>query len=155
MAAFQTNQCDDDGDTMHEPTVKEIDEIYNFILGGDMRFASASEEEIQRMLLTLDRVSNSINRREEQEEEDKQCADCEIEAKKHCDECGGYGSCDDEEEEGETGCCRTCMAVSGGQIEGCDDCGLLLWNGGGWVKEEEEEPRLIVMRVRKEQQETN
>ena len=37
----------------------------------------------------------------------------------------------------------------------CDDCGLLLWNGGGWVKEEEEEPRLIVMRVRKEQKETN
>jgi hypothetical protein len=23
---------------------------------------------------------------------DKQCRDCEIEAKKHCDECGGYGS---------------------------------------------------------------
>ena len=102
MAAFQTNQCDDDGDTMHEPTVKEIDEIYNFILGGDMRFASASEEEIQRMLLTLDRVSNSINRREEkEEEEDKQCADCEIEAKKHCDECGGYGSCSDDDEDDE------------------------------------------------------
>ena len=39
---------------------------------------------------------------EEEEIDDdteKQCADCKIEAKKHCDECGGYGSCDDEEEE--------------------------------------------------------
>ena len=26
--------------------------------------------------------------------------------------------------------CKTCMAVSGGKIEGCDDCGLLLWKGG-------------------------
>ena len=31
------------------------------------------------------------------EEEDKQCRDCEIEAKKHCDECGGYGSEEEEE----------------------------------------------------------
>ena len=31
------------------------------------------------------------------------------------------------------------MAVSGGKLEGCDDCKLLLWNGKGWVKEEEEE----------------
>ena len=109
MTTFHREQCgecgechQDDGDTVHEPTVKEIDEIYNFILGGDMRFSSASEEVIERMLLTLDRVSNSIDRREEKErddDEDKQCADCEIEAKKHCDECGGYGSCDDEDED--------------------------------------------------------
>jgi len=38
---------------------------------------------------------------EEYEEEDKQCRDCEIEAKKHCDECGGYGSDDDDDEEEE------------------------------------------------------
>tara|TARA_R110000822_G_scaffold246538_1_gene374783 strand:+ start:143 stop:547 length:405 start_codon:yes stop_codon:yes gene_type:complete len=75
MATFHREQCgecgechQDDGDTVHEPTVKEIDEIYNFILGGDMRFSSASEEVIDRMLLTLDRVSNSIDRREEKED---------------------------------------------------------------------------------------
>ena len=35
----------------------------------------------------------------EEEEEEEMCRDCEIEAKKYCDECGGYGSCSDEEDE--------------------------------------------------------
>ena len=30
-----------------------------------------------------------------EEEQKQQCRDCEIEAKKHCDECGGYGSEDE------------------------------------------------------------
>ena len=34
--------------------------------------------------------------------------------------------------------CEECMAVLGGKLEVCDDCGLLLSNGKGWVKEEEE-----------------
>ena len=31
--------------------------------------------------------------------------------------------------------CDECMAMSGGKLEGCDHCGLLVWKNGGWVKE--------------------
>ena len=34
----------------------------------------------------------------EKEEEDEQCNDCKIEAKKHCDVCGGYGGGSEDEE---------------------------------------------------------
>ena len=73
MSAFQTNQNDDDGDTAHEPTVQEIDEIYNFLLttaAVEDGSAAHLNPKIERMLLTLDRVSNSIHRREEKEEQE-------------------------------------------------------------------------------------
>ncbi len=59
-----------------------------------------------------------------------------------CYDCGACDKCKEwntDEEEEETESCKTCMAVSGGKIEGCDDCGLLLWKGGGWVKDTEDD----------------
>ena len=67
------------------------------------------------------------------EEEDKQCADCEIEAKKHCDECGGYGSCSDDDEEEEEYKCEQCsvevktekdLTITYGcmDMKFCEDC---------------------------------
>ena len=134
MATFQTDQCDD-GDTVHEPTVKEIDEIYNFILCGDMRFSSASEEVIERMLLTLDRVSNSINRREEEEEEEDPIK---------CDTCNAntYRSHQEYPDTWQYNYMAYCKECQNGSI--CEE-----------EEEDDEEPRRVVMRVRKEQQETN
>jgi len=67
-----------DGDTAAEPTVKEIDNIYNWILDVEKWLLSqdplqpddTEDKMLQRMLLSLDRMSNSINRREEKEEKD-------------------------------------------------------------------------------------
>ena len=51
-------------DAAIEPSVNEIDEIYKFLL--DLTKADdAPDMKIARMLLTLDRVSNSINRKNE------------------------------------------------------------------------------------------
>ncbi len=70
---------------------------------------------------------------DEEDDEDKQCADCEIEAKKHCDECGGYGSCSDEEEEEKDECegCGKEVVVEyedykGYTIANCNTCDLML-----------------------------
>ena len=38
---------------------------------------------------------------------DYQCRGCKVEASKHCDECGGYGSGDEEEEDDECEVCDT------------------------------------------------
>jgi hypothetical protein len=55
-------------------------------------------------MMNLDQVQNEIN--SNSDDDDKQCRNCEIEANKHCDECGGYGSNSDDDEIhicGETG----------------------------------------------------
>lgn len=64
-----------DGDTAAEPTVKEIDNIYNWICDvvcGDyirdpLQPDDTEDKMLKRMLLSLDRMSNSINRREEKD----------------------------------------------------------------------------------------
>tara|TARA_R110000787_G_scaffold112910_1_gene221822 strand:- start:7 stop:297 length:291 start_codon:yes stop_codon:yes gene_type:complete len=59
-----------DDDTEIEPTVKDIDVIYKFILDIFEETASVYASsvllppKIEKMLITLDRVSNSINRKE-------------------------------------------------------------------------------------------
>ena len=64
--------------------------------------------------------------------EKQQCRDCEIEAKKHCDECGGYGSEEDEEEEWDV--CEPCndmvlvtydVTCKGYSIANCDVCNTM------------------------------
>tara|TARA_R110000824_G_scaffold170077_1_gene347319 strand:- start:162 stop:419 length:258 start_codon:yes stop_codon:yes gene_type:complete len=43
-------------------------------------------------------ISSPPSDEEDEEDEDReQCNDCKIEAKKHCDVCGGYGSEEEEE----------------------------------------------------------
>jgi hypothetical protein len=54
--------------------------------------------------------------------EDYQCRSCEIEAKKHCDECGGYGSESEEEEEEELFQCDCGENIK--DENRCDDCGF-------------------------------
>jgi len=107
MSSTQTNHHDDDGDTAREPTVQEIDEIYNFLITSPAVLYDELNPKIERMLLTLDRVSNSINRREEQEEQDEE----EEENKCEPDRCDAVGLCsldkcyyesDEDEDEEET-----------------------------------------------------
>ena len=53
-------------------------------------------------LIGQDLYEETEDEEEEDEEEDEEkplCKDCEIETKKYCDVCGGYGSEDDEDEE--------------------------------------------------------
>ena len=54
--------------------------------------------EIKQLKDKIAKLTEELSQLENEEEEDKQCRDCEIEAKKHCDECGGYGSDDDDDE---------------------------------------------------------
>ena len=134
MATFPTNQ-NDDGDTAREPTVKEIDEIYNFLITAASVEDDAIIPKIERMLLTLDRVSNSIHRREEQEEEEK-------EKKCEPDRCDAVGLCsldkcyyesDEDEEDEDSDCvahpvyncdggCGTIMGSDDDCKRICDDC---------------------------------
>ena len=60
-----------DGDTGAEPTVEEVDHIYNNIATIFQKTELISEEIYERMILSLDRISNSINRREEKVEEEE------------------------------------------------------------------------------------
>jgi len=59
-----------DGDTEIEATVEEVDHIYNNLYAIFMKSELIDEEIYDRMILSLDRISNSINRREEKEEEE-------------------------------------------------------------------------------------
>ena len=72
MSSQTQSTQNDDGDTAREPTVQEIDQIYIFLLGGGSGVSTNRNDAVQRMLLTLDRVSNSIHRREEKEEEEEE-----------------------------------------------------------------------------------
>ena len=60
-----------DGDTGAEPTVSEVDHIYNNVATIFQKTELISEEIYERMILSLDRISNSINRREEKVEEEE------------------------------------------------------------------------------------
>ena len=59
---------------------------------------------------------------EEEEEERPLCKDCEVETRKHCDECGGYGSNSEDEEE-----CDDCEGkCRSNETETCEKCAVKL-----------------------------
>tara|TARA_R110000765_G_scaffold206338_1_gene311291 strand:- start:18 stop:449 length:432 start_codon:yes stop_codon:yes gene_type:complete len=76
---------DEGCDTVMESTLEEIDDIYKFIQAMDL---TGGEQQMRdRALLTLDEVTNSIKRL--QEEEDKTCHTCKKEYEVE-DGRGGY-----------------------------------------------------------------
>mgnify|MGYP003639764998 FL=1 len=59
---------------------------------------------------------------EDEEEERPLCKDCEVETRKHCDECGGYGSNSEDEEE-----CDDCEGkCQSNETETCEKCAVKL-----------------------------
>jgi hypothetical protein len=57
----------------------------------------------------------------DEEEERPLCKDCEVETRKHCDVCGGYGSNSDEEE------CDDCEGkCQSNETETCENCAVKL-----------------------------
>ena len=97
---------DDDTGFICELARDECDKIMNKITKKKIKLIKPKEEEEEE----------SVN------DEEKQCADCEIEAKKHCDECGGYGSCSDDDEEEVAKCPDSYSKHNKCPLEMCYDC---------------------------------